>query len=57
VLSKLSENQRQEWQGILKEFFSCEDFDEASKQARKIHAELLKVSIPAARSSNTPMPC
>lgn len=52
VLSHLSENERQEWQKILKEFFSCEDYDEATKQAKKIHSELLKVNIPAARSFN-----
>lgn len=52
VLSHLSENERQEWQRILKEFFSCEDFDEATSRAKKIHADLLKVNIPAARSFN-----
>ncbi len=49
-MSHLSENERKEWQKILKEFFCCEDFDEANKRAKNIHADLLKVSIPAARS-------
>lgn len=50
VLSHLNENERQTWQGILKSFFACEDFDEATRQAKQIQAELQKINIPAARS-------
>lgn len=50
VLSHLNEDDRATWQRLIAACFACEDYNTAMTMAKKIHADLLKVSLQAARS-------
>jgi transposase-like protein len=50
VLDHLAEGLREVWARRLREFFACQDHAEARSMADAIHADLKRVSIPAARS-------
>lgn len=52
VLSHLNEDDKSTWQREIAACFACEDYNAAKAMAKKIHMELQKVSIQAARSFN-----